>query len=787
MNKISFEDEAAFFGDTCERYTARQVLKPAPGAGGAQLSRLPPLPDLFKEREELLQSFIRNPPRAAMRIGLPRASILHEFLPFWAAFFNRLGAEVVVSPDSNHDILENGLRKLPAETCLPIKIAFGHVEWFADKGVDWIFFPSVVDLHQDPSESLQLCPYSESFPFMARAATEARMLAPSVCLNGNPADFLKSISGLREALKKSEPELKDAYEAAAAAQWDFQDTLRRRGREILAAWTEDGRPIWAVLGRPYTLHDPFLNLHLARHLTKLGILGLPIDFLPPEAAGGLDWPGAPPWRYNQQVIQAALWASDKAGIQPVVLTSFGCGLDAFNLRHLLRIFTGKPSLVLELDEHRAEAGLITRLEAFLDEVTAGRSGARPRPPDRRPPGRKPASYESYRSRRFVLPFFADHALAFAGAMKGMGIEAEVLPFPDEKTVALGEQHSSGKECHAYSVIAGDFVKFARSERRGHEVFFFPGTKYNCVLAQFGTGLNYLAEDLGITDLEALAPTASFMPQVLTMKGMVLLWQGLVAIDLLMSASCGIRPYETDKGATDAAHRANLKDIEAGLSGGDIGPALKRSAERLKSVGRRKERRPVVGVAGDVFTRLNPLANHNLFLKLEELGCEVRPSSFFVHDVDFDLGKEIREKIVGRRYGASAVAALLYLRKELEKMKVRRVLEGAGPVYKDPTFSDIVRFSSPYIGLANNQLLLLNIAQIVEFVDRGADGVINAICFNCMLGTVSAAIASKIRKDYDQVPIPTFTYTGSELASEETNLEAFVHQVKQYAKRKKRRP
>jgi predicted nucleotide-binding protein (sugar kinase/HSP70/actin superfamily) len=121
------------------------------------------------------------------------------------------------------------------------------------------------------------------------------------------------------------------------------------------------------------------------------------------------------------------------------------------------------------------------------------------------------------------------------------------------------------------------------------------------------------------------------------------------------------------------------------------------------------------------------------------------------------------------------------------MKVRRSLEGAGPAYKDPTFNDIVRFSSPYIGLANNQLLLLNIAKMVEFIDQGADGVINAICFNCMLGTVSAAIASKIRKDYDHVPIPTFVYAGSELTAEKTNLEAFVHQVRQYARRKKRRP
>jgi len=783
VNRITFEDRVAFFGDTCERYAARQGLGPANGEAPVRMGTSPP--DLFREREDLQESFIRNPANPGARIGIPRASALYEFLPFWAAFFNRLGSEVLVSPASQPEILEMGLRKTPAETCLPIKVSFGHMEWFGDKSVDRVFFPSVIDLHRDPAESMSLCPYSENFPFMARAATRTEILAPSVCLNGNPEDFVRSVAEVRDALGKSDADVRDAYQAASTALRDFQKALRRRGREVLDGLNGDGRSLWAVLGRPYTLHDPFLNLNLGRHLARLGIVALPIDFLPLDGMGGADWPGAPHWRYNQQVIQAALWATETQGIRPVVLTNFGCGLDAFAMRHVLRIFAGEPHLVLEFDEHRAEAGLITRLEAFQDEVReTGNDGRRPAP-SRRPARTHPESHEENKDRRFVLPYFADHAFAFSGALRGVGIEAEVLPRPDAATVALGEQHSTGKECHAYSVIAGDFVKLVRSKRQGNEVFFFPGSKYTCVLSQYDKALNYLAEDLGIADLEAFAPTGDALAQLLTMKGLKFLWQGLVAIDLLVRASCAIRPYEVRKGATDEAHLANLKDVEAGLASGGIAPALKRCAERLTSVKKRERPRPVVGVAGDIYTRINPVANHDLFLKLEELGCEVRPSSFFVDEVDFDLGRSLRQKLVGRMYGASSVMALLYLRKEVEKMKVRKTLERAGPIGKDPTYSDIVKFSSPYVGPDNNQFLFLNIAKMVAFARQGVDGVINAICFNCMLGAVAATIASKIREDYGQIPIPTFTYTGSELAAERTKLEAFVYQVKQYAKRKER--
>ena len=786
VNRISFEDGAVFFGDTCERYTAGQGLEPA---GGEAVKRSGPKArfDLFKERAELLESYIRNPERPSRRIGLPRASLLCEDLPFWSVFFNRLGAEVVVSPENSPEILEKGLRKLAAETCLPVKAAFGHIEWFRDKAVDRIFFPAVLDLRKDARDSASYCPYTESFPFMARAATSADILAPFVAFNGTRQDFLRSMAEVRDVLEQTDEAMGEAYEAAVRAQADFRARLQALGREVIARSREDGGLVWAVIGRPYTVHDPFMNLNLGRHLAKLGVTALPVDFLPLDGIEGLEWPGAPHWRYNRQALRAALWTAGQEGIEPVILTNFGCGLDAFNLRHLERILAGKPHLVLEFDEHRAEAGLITRIEAFLDEVREARQGGRRTEPSPPPAPLRPKDVGSFRTRRFVLPYFADHAYAFSGALKAVGIEAEVLPLTDAATVALGEKHSSGKECHAYSIIAGDFAKLALSARRGNEVFFFPGSKYTCVLAQYDKALAYLAEDLGIADIDVFAPVGDQLNRILTLKGMTLLYQGLVAIDLLVQALCSLRPYEVRKGATDEAHAANIKDVEAGLAARDLGPALGRCAERLRSIAVKRERRPVVGVAGDLFTRINPAANHDLFLKLEALGCEVLPPSFFIDEVDFNLGKGLRTQLVGRKYGQSSVLALLYLRKELEKAKVRRRLGRAVPFAKDPAYADIVKSTAPYLGIDANRFLFLNMAKIVDFARRGADGVINAVCFNCMIGAASAVLSASVRTDYSNIPIPTFIYAGSELASERTRLEAFVYQVRQYADRKKSRP
>jgi len=72
---------------------------------------------------------------------------------------------------------------------------------------------------------------------------------------------------------------------------------------------------------------------------------------------------------------------------------------------------------------------------------------------------------------------------------------------------------------------------------------------------------------------------------------------------------------------------------------------------------------------------------------------------------------------------------------------------------------------------------------VDFAKQGADGVINAICFNCMLGTVSAALAHKIRRDFNDMPIPTLIFSGTTTTLEKTKLEAFVYQVRQFHKKR----
>ena len=787
VNRIMFAQDAIYFGDTCERYTSQQY------SAKARLKKKEfqetEFPDLFCERQALLDSCLKGPSAPASRIAIPKTSVMIEYLPFWSAFFRRLGCEVVVSPNSNTEVLKQGLRSVTAETCLPIKITFGHVSALKKLDADWIFFPSLVDLHRNPLESFYLCPYSENAPFMVKSAMEGKFLFPAIVFGSGAEDFSKSADEIVKALDIESEQILDAYAAGWKAQKDFVRKMKARGKEILKQSEDEDHIRLVVLGKPYNLYDSFLNMNLAKHFQKLKVQALPMDFLPFEEAVPAQWPGTPPWRYNQQILRAAVWCSEQAGIYPEILSNFGCGPDAFNLRHVEKILEKTPHLHLEFDEHRPEAGLITRLEAFLDEVRESRRDKLQKSKSAavvERPKKTELPAEEYKTRRFIIPYFSDHAHAFAGALKSAGIETQVLQLPDRETLELGEKHSTGKECHAYVMIAGDLIKFAKTERAGGEVFFFPGVKYGCLLQQYGQGMNYLIEGLGIQDFSVLPSSDDLLWALIGFQGLRWMWRGLVAVDILAKAACEIRPYEIRKGEMDRVHKINLADVQKGLADGTLILALKRCVERLKSVETRPAARLKVGIAGDIYTRINPVANHNLFLKLEEMGCEVWPSSFLVEGVDFSFRKDLMEKVRAFRFHEGAMIALLYLVKELEKWKVRKTLQESVRHYREPTFKEVNKFTSSYIGFDNNQTLLLNIAKMVDFVKQGADGVINAICFNCMLGTVSGALAQRIRKDFRNIPIPTLIYTGTESAVEQTRLEAFVYQVQQFAKKRGRR-
>lgn len=444
------------------------------------------------------------------------------------------------------------------------------------------------------------------------------------------------------------------------------------------------------------------------------------------------------------------------------------------MKHLERILGDRPRLFLEFDEHRGEAGVITRLEAFTDEIGEHLSDELNHPVQERVFRAAPAT--SYRTaRRVYIPNVEGHAYAFSGVLRSMGLDTEVLPPPDEESARLGEEHASGKECHPWALLTGEMVRLARSGRvRPGDVFFAPGTRLPCLLPQYGDGWRMVRDQIG-SELEVWDPHVGEMRAYFGTDGLGRLFEGLTAIDYLIISGCQRRPREVVPGSVDRAILGGYRDVERTLAAasrfnrydpaGDMAACVGRCMARLRDVPLRpKTPRPVVGVTGDLYTRINAQGNGGLFERLEAMGCTVWPSPFFGATADFEAPQDARRSAVrGEVVDAVGSYVVGLMQMALGKRMLAEVDEDLRPFCQEPPSVDLQRAATRYFGEDTIHLVRGIVGKLVDFANRGAHGVISAAGINCMVGVSVAAPIPEIRKDFGGIPMVALAYGSNEVA------------------------
>ena len=187
---------------------------------------------------------------------------------------------------------------------------------------------------------------------------------------------------------------------------------------------------------------------------------------------------------------------------------------------------------------------------------------------------------------------------------------------------------------------------------------------------------------------------------------------------------------------------------------------------------------MVGIAGDLYTKVNEVANNNLYEWLERQGFEVWPSPSQIDLLDCGIASSFFHSLSRFDLGDILVSGAVALRAMLGAWKLRRAVGRRVLRMQEPGYHEILRLAKPYMSNVQHELLLVNIAKIVDFAERGADGIINAICFNCMVGNASEAIIEKIRHDHQSLPIITAVFAGSDNPGRQMQLDTFACQVRE---------
>ena len=751
------------------------------------------LPRLFAERRKMLMTPYTptaDLPDDAPTVGIPRATFFWEMFPFWNAFFTALGLRVVPSSATSRTVVDRGADAVAAETCFPIKVAHGHVIDLLQRGVDYLFLPCIVNMETlvDDCEQGCNCPYVQSMPYFVRAAIgldkyDTTVLEPVLHMQWGRKHTDGKLRELALQVRRRDAGVEKAIRAAHAAQDTFRRQMADRGRQLLTELPPD-RPALVLVSRPYNGCDPGLNLRIPDKLRELGAVAIPLDFLPVPRKVGPEMRSMY-WRYGQRILAAAGVIAEDPRLNAVYLTNFGCGPDSFIMKYFRCEMKGKPYLTIEVDEHSADAGAVTRLEAFLDSLaTAAPREGRGR---RKQPLQVNASMSRERHRTVYIPHMDDYNHLFAAAMRHYGVRGEALPAPDAESLELGRRFTSGKECYPCILTTGDIVKKTRDADFDpcRSCFFMPTACGPCRFGQYNRHHRMVLDELGLAEVPMvlLDQTSEYArdTQNLGTGFRRLAWQGIIAIDYMKKLLLRTRPYELHAGDADTVYQTSLDELCRQMAmHGNMGDVPARARRRLEAVAvNRSEERPKIGFIGEIYVRGTEFSNNYAVRRIEALGGEAAMPAMqeWVDYIDWERKGELLRR---RKFGSYVGECVKCMVQKLDVRRIRRSFRGAIPhFFRETPIPRIMRHASPYVDQAIRcGDTTLGIGRAAEYAHDGFHGLVNLSPFNCLPGTIVNALLHLFSEHHPNVPVLRLVYDGSTRAGEQMRAEAFMHQAHQ---------
>ncbi len=320
-----------------------------------------------------------------MKVGILRNLLYYNYFPLWKTFFEELGIEVVVSSPTNKRILESGVKKAVDDACLPVKLTFGHALDLAGR-VDYLFIPRLVSIESDAFT----CPKLIGLPDMIRANLNELPPLLDTCFDLKKGrSFYRPFRELGRNFTRKSYLIKNAFQKAEIRQREFEKTMERglTPGEALKVLEGSVPPApnnfhrspakglrIALIGHPYNLYDGYMNMGLIAKLRQGGCQVITAEMLPAEVLekASSAWREDIFWTLSRRMMGAASHFFNSNGVDGIIsCISFECGPNSL-LQVLIEEEAKKhretPYMSLILDEHTGEAGIITRIEAFLDMV-----------------------------------------------------------------------------------------------------------------------------------------------------------------------------------------------------------------------------------------------------------------------------------------------------------------------------------------------------------------------------------------------------------------------------------
>ncbi|MCK5573276.1 MAG: CoA activase, partial [Bacteroidetes bacterium] len=379
------------------------------------------------------------------------------------------------------------------------------------------------------------------------------------------------------------------------------------------------------------------------------------------------------WGFGQNILRAAHQVRRAPGMYALYSSNYSCGPDSFNLHFAAYVLEGKPFAVIETDGHSGDTGTKTRVEAFLHCVDE----------DRNTPSTRTSMNEfeavqfsrlhlSGRNERLLIPYMGPGSEAVAAVFRGIGLNAEHLPAPDEQSLRLGRRYTSGKECLPMPITLGSLLQRLERATDGERfVYLMPSSDGPCRFGVYNLLNQIVLERLGWRDrVRIWSPKDTGYFDELPVGIEMLMFAGIMGSELLLQAMLDVRPVERVHGEAqrlfDRYHLQLVERLEMGARGDlTLGPALRavisgtlfgvsdllnRAGEEFAAL-RGPGKLPIVELTGEIYVRAVAFSNDFLIEKLEARGLRVHltPVSEWISYCGYARRRQKRRNRLANRF------------------------------------------------------------------------------------------------------------------------------------------
>jgi predicted nucleotide-binding protein (sugar kinase/HSP70/actin superfamily) len=402
---------------------------------------------------------------------------------------------------------------------------------------------------------------------------------------------------------------------------------------------------------------------------------------------------------------------------------------------------------------------------------------------------------------FIPPMTDAGVRTISAAFRSVGIDARPMPPSDDETLLLGGRFSSGEECLPQKVTLGDTLKLLVHGEIAPEkmALFMPASNGPCRFGQYGPFMKMVLDDMGYGDVILVSPTCSDGYSGVGEHADELLrtaWRAMVGGDLLQKLLLRVRPYETKPGAADAAFddAVGILCRAVEIPGEKQGEKLARIVAALREGRKRFHRvptdfsspRPLIGVVGEIFCRLNAFSNDDVVRKVEEAGgeCWISDVTEWVWYTNADHHRELRRH--GRALSLEMLGAKL--KWHFQRKDEHALIDVFGEDfrgYEEPhDIREVMELARPYL-VPEGTLgeMLLSVGKSVYLHRKGVDGILDINPFSCMNGIVSEAVYPRVSRDCDDLPVRVLYFDGTHV-DRRYELEIFMELVREYSSRKR---